>query len=177
MLNYERGSEWRRWDLHIHTPGTLKNDQYEGGSLEEKWNNFYDAIAYYIGDGTNPLKAIEVIGVTDYLSIDNYNKVMEEGRIPDSIKLVLPNVELRMVPLAKSAPINIHCIFDPAYASSLESRFFSKLKFSFGDSSFSASHDELIRLGRDYQNDKMLSKDQAYAIGINQFVLEFSSLK
>lgn len=177
MLNYERGSEWRRWDLHIHTPGTLKNDQYEGGSLEEKWNNFYDAIAYYIGDGTNPLKAIEVIGVTDYLSIDNYNKVMEEGRIPDSIKLVLPNVELRMVPLAKSAPINIHCIFDPAYASSLESRFFSKLKFSFGDSSYSASHDELIRLGRDYQNDKMLSKDQAYAIGINQFVLEFSSLK
>lgn len=177
MLNYERGSEWRRWDLHIHTPGTLKNDRYEGGSLEEKWNNFYKAIAHYIGDGTNPLKAIEVIGITDYLSIDNYNKVMAEGRIPDSIKLVLPNVELRMVPLAKTAPINIHCIFDPSYASSLESRFFSKLKFSFGDSSYSASHDELIRLGRDYQNDKMLSEDQAYAIGINQFVLEFSSLK
>lgn len=177
MINYERGSEWRRWDLHIHTPGTLKNDQYEGGSLEEKWKNFYDAIAHYIGDGTNPLKAIEVIGITDYLSIDNYNKVMAEGKIPDSIKLVMPNVELRMVPLAKTAPINIHCIFDPAYASSLESRFFSKLKFSFGDSSYSASHDELIRLGRDYQNDKKLSRDKAYAVGINQFVLEFSSLK
>ena len=44
MLNYERGSEWRRWDLHIHTPGTLKNDQYEGKTIEEKWDNFYDTI-------------------------------------------------------------------------------------------------------------------------------------
>ncbi len=177
MLNYERGSEWRRWDLHIHTPGTLKNDQYEGKTIEEKWDNFYDTITHYIGDGTDPLRTIEVIGITDYLSIDNYNKVMSDGRLPDSIKLVLPNVELRMVPLAKTAPVNIHCIFDPGYADDLESRFFSKLKFSFYNSSYSASHSELIRLGRDYKNDKELTDAQAYATGINQFVLEFSSLK
>ena len=29
MNEYLRGSEWRRWDLHVHTPGTNKNDQYE----------------------------------------------------------------------------------------------------------------------------------------------------
>lgn len=177
MLNYERGSEWRRWDLHIHTPGTLKNDQYEGKTIEEKWDNFYDTIAQYIGDGTDPLRTIEVIGITDYLSIDNYNKVMKDSRLPDEIKLVLPNVELRMVPFAKTAPINIHCIFDPIYSDSLESRFFGKLKFSFGGSAYSAVHDELIRLGRDYKNDKTLSEDQAYIVGVNQFVLEFSTLK
>ena len=177
MLNYERGSEWRRWDLHIHTPGTLKNDQYEGKTIEEKWDNFYDTIAQYIGDGTDPLRTIEVIGITDYLSIDNYNKVMQDGRLPDEIKLVLPNVELRMVPFAKTAPINIHCISDPIYSDSLESRFFGKLKFSFGGSAYSAVHDELIRLGRDYKNDKTLSEDQAYIVGVNQFVLEFSTLK
>ena len=173
MVKYERGSEWRRWDLHIHTPGTLKNDQYEGKTIEEKWDNFYDTIAQYIGDGTDQLRTIEVIGITDYLSIDNYNKVIEDGRLPDSIKLVLPNVELRMVPFAKKYPVNIHCIFDPTYADSLESRFFSKLKFSFGDSSYSASHDELIRLGRDYQNDKTLYKDSAYIVVVHQFVLDF----
>ena len=177
MLNYERGSEWRRWDLHIHTPGTLKNDQYEGKTIEEKWDNFYDTIVQYIGDGTDPLKTIEVIGITDYLSIDNYNKVMKDRRLPDEIKLVLPNVELRMVPFAKTAPINIHCIFDPIYSDSLESRFFGKLKFSFGESAYSAVHDELIRLGRDYENNKTLSEDQAYIAGVNQFVLEFSVLK
>ena len=66
MLNYERGSEWRRWDLHIHTPGTKKNDMYEGGSIEEKWDGFYNFISSYIGDGSDPLRAIKVIGITDY---------------------------------------------------------------------------------------------------------------
>ena len=27
---FERGSEWRRWDLHIHTKGTNKNDLFTG---------------------------------------------------------------------------------------------------------------------------------------------------
>ena len=32
------GSTWRRWDLHIHTPGTILNDQF--GS----WDDFLAAI-------------------------------------------------------------------------------------------------------------------------------------
>ena len=36
MANYPRGSEWRRWDLHIHTPNTKKNDQFNGATAEEK---------------------------------------------------------------------------------------------------------------------------------------------
>ena len=35
----------------------------------------------------------------------------------------------------------------------------------------------MIRLGRDYENNKTLSEDQAYIAGVNQFVLEFSVLK
>ena len=112
MRHFERGSEWRRWDLHIHTPGTIKNDQYCGSTIEEKWANFYASISSYIGDGSDPLKAIKVIGITDYLSIDNYLKVITDNKIPESISLILPNVELRMVPLAKNSPVNIHCIFD-----------------------------------------------------------------
>ena len=37
---YSRGSEWRIWDLHIHTPGTKKNDQFTGSNLDEKWANY-----------------------------------------------------------------------------------------------------------------------------------------
>lgn len=104
MTYFNKGSEWRRWDLHLHTPGTKKNDQYEGKDLEEKWDKFYNSISEYIGDGKNPLKSIAVLGITDYLSIDNYLKVIKDNRLPPSIKLVLPNVELRMVPLAKKKP-------------------------------------------------------------------------
>ena len=28
MNKFERGSEWRKWDLHIHTKGTNKNDNF-----------------------------------------------------------------------------------------------------------------------------------------------------
>lgn len=177
MLNYERGSEWRRWDLHIHTPGTIKNDQYKGSSIEEKWDNFYESVASYISDGTDPLKAIEVIGITDYLSVDNYRKVVDDKKLPYTVKLILPNVELRMVPLAKNSPVNIHCIFDPEVVPGLEGRFFSKLTFSFNDSTYSASHDELIRLGRDFKANQQLLDETAYSIGIEQFILEFSALK
>ena len=47
---YPSGSEWRRWDLHVHTPGTNKNDQYSGKCIEEKWDNFYKSISEYVGD-------------------------------------------------------------------------------------------------------------------------------
>lgn len=37
-----RGSEWRKWDLHIHTPGTTKNDHY--GNSDEVWEQYIDAL-------------------------------------------------------------------------------------------------------------------------------------
>ena len=32
---FPRGSEWRRSDLHIHTPEMNKNDQFTGTTQEE----------------------------------------------------------------------------------------------------------------------------------------------
>ena len=37
-----RGSEWRKWDLHIHTSGTAKNDQY--GNPGDVWEEYIDAL-------------------------------------------------------------------------------------------------------------------------------------
>lgn len=170
MVGYERGSEWRRWDLHMHTPGTQKNDQYKGNNIEEKWENFYRSIEDYIGNGSDPLKNIAVVGITDYLSIDNYMKVIKDGRFPKSIKMILPNVEMRMAPLAKQTPVNIHCLFDPAIANQLESRFFSKLYFPYGGTKYSASHADLQRLGREFRQSE-LTDDEAYSIGVEQFII------
>jgi hypothetical protein len=54
-----RGSQWRTWDLHVHTPGTILNDQFGD------WNEYLSAI--------EAQTAVEVIGVTDYMSITNYS--------------------------------------------------------------------------------------------------------
>lgn len=118
-----RGSEWRRWDLHIHTPETVKNDQYKGANINEKWENFYNDINAYIEDD-NSAKNIVAIGITDYLSIENYKKVVESNKIPTSVKLIVPNVELRICPISSDAPVNIHILFNPDIISQIESRFF-----------------------------------------------------
>jgi hypothetical protein len=53
MLN--RGSEWRRWEPHIHAPGTAMNNQYTGANA---WNANLTAL-----EKATPL--IEAIAVTD----------------------------------------------------------------------------------------------------------------
>lgn len=170
-----KGSEWRRWELHIHTPDTQKNDNFTGSSSEEKWEKYYQDISTYIGSGDDPLKAVAVIAITDYLSIDNYKKVIADNKLPTSVKLVLPNVEMRIQPIANDSPINIHFVFNPDIISSIESRFFSKINFRYSSTTFSASHSELIRLGNTI--DSSLEGLAAYKKGIEQFVPSFDKIQ
>lgn len=171
---FERGAEWRRWDLHIHTPETKKNDQYEGTNTPEKWEKFYRQIREYIGSGADARKNISVIGITDYLSLDNYLKVLEDDCLPSSVSCVLPNVEMRIMPTGTDSPVNIHFIFNPEIVSELEDRFFSKILFDLGDRIISASRNDLISLGR--KNDADLSEMVAYKKGIEKFVPTYKSI-
>ncbi|MDD6232883.1 MAG: AAA family ATPase [Frisingicoccus sp.] len=175
MKEYSRGSEWRRWDLHVHTPGTNKNDQYEGTTIEECWDGFYRTISDYVGDGSDKVKSIVSIGITDYLSIENYKKVIAEKRLPDTIKLVIPNVELRMTPMSRNEGINIHFLFNPVVVDELEDRFFSKLSFEYKDRPYSATKAQLVSLGKAL--DSSLTEDKAYLKGVGQFIPSVDSLK
>ena len=65
-----RGSEWQKWDLHIHTPNTGKNDQFEGKNNEEKWEKYLSLI-----EKNNDIK---VLGITDYFSMNNYYYMKEQ---------------------------------------------------------------------------------------------------
>ena len=177
MEEYCRGSEWRRWDLHIHTPETQKNDQYAGSTTEEKWDKFYESIKNYIGDGSDPLKSIAVMGITDYMSVDNYKKVVKDGRLPNCIKLLIPNVEMRISPIAKTSPINIHCLFNPSLIDELEMRFFAHLKFHYGDRDYTATHYDLIALGRNYSGNYNLDEAVAYRKGIEQFIINRETIE
>lgn len=168
-MENSRGSIWRRWDLHIHTPETKKNDCFVGATPNEKWDKFYEDIATYVGDGALPEKDVAAVAITDYLSIENYIKVVRDNRLPRSIHLVLPNVEMRVLPIANESPVNLHFIFDPNIVSTLDSRFFSKLVFSYGLSErYDATKNGLIRLGKAI--DPSLNDTSAYKKGIEMFV-------
>lgn len=170
---FPRGSEWRRWDLHIHTPETGRNDLFDGATVEEKWDKFVESINSYVGE-------VSVVGITDYLSVDNYFKFKEllsSGKIKKDILFVLPNVELRLVPVAGSGrALNLHCIFNPSYDGSLERRFFAALKFRYNNRDYGADKASLIELGKALKGSG-ISEEEALSHAREQFVIEPDKLR
>lgn len=172
MINKNtRGSEWHKWDLHIHTPFTGKNDQFTGSSKDEKWDNYLTKI-----EQNNDVK---VLGITDYFSIDNYLYMLElqkNGRIPNVY--LIPNVELRILPVTRTeTPINIHVLFDPNLSTDIIRRdFFNQLQFEYSGSNFQCNRDSLIQLGKAI-NTNSVSDEEAYKTGLNQFNITFSDLR
>ena len=125
MANYPRGSEWRKWDLHVHTPYSIVN-YYHGTSEDEKWENF-------VKDLEKLPEQFKVIGINDYLFIDGYRKILEyknNGRLKN-IDLILPVLEFRIQKFAGHTEfkrINFHVIFsDKLSPDIIQSQFLSTL--------------------------------------------------
>ena len=87
---HPRGSEWRKWDLHIHTPCSIVENY--GGDTDEAWDKF-------LKDLENLPADFKVIGVNDYLFLDGYRRLLEEKEKNNrlqNIDLLLPVVEFRI---------------------------------------------------------------------------------
>jgi hypothetical protein len=179
-----RGSEWRKWNFHVHTKGTNKNDQFRSSSMDDFFCTFFKK-AY--------LERIEAIGITDYFSIDRYKDAFnyvkdienkknesneniftnEEIHFIKSIFL-FPNVELRMLPATDSARlINIHCIFNPNYVSHLENDFFGHIQNQDG---FKMNRHGLVQYGKS-QNSSLTVENQLYKKGVDNYVIDLKTLK
>jgi len=62
-----RGSEWHKWDLHIHSPLSALNNQFPKlANGEPDWET-------YIGT-LEGLSDIPAIAITDYFGIEGYKK-------------------------------------------------------------------------------------------------------
>jgi len=113
---YLRGSEWRKWDLHVHTPASYLNNQFGND-----WDKYVQTLFKIAID-----KEIAVLGITDYFTIDGYKKIKEdylakpnklqELFTEEEIKkingiLVIPNVEFRLNKFVGDSSINFHVLF------------------------------------------------------------------
>lgn len=169
---FKRGSEWRKWDLHVHSPASvLNNSQFVGSTVEEKWQNFYLALS--------EIQDVSVVGITDYFSIDGYLKIINELSFLN-FDLLIPNVELRILPVtAEDRPINIHVLFNPRQEviDSLPTKFFGSLEYEYQGEIFKCRKIDLIRLGKIYQNNDSLDESEAYRIGVEQFKVSLKDLK
>ncbi len=66
-------------------------------------------------------------------------------------------------------PVNIHAIFNPSVVQDLETRFFSRLKFTYQSTPYSATKRDLIGLGKACLNDPNSSEESQYRKGVEQF--------
>ena len=170
-ISDHRGSVWNRWDPHIHTPGTLLNDQYGG---ENPWESFLTKI----NKSQPPIRAL---GITDYYSIERYENVVRKrdaGLLPN-ISLIFPNVELRFgIETSKGSAVNVHLLFSPDDPSHVEeiNRFLHTLEFRYQSESYHCYKADLVRLGR--KHDPSVTTDgAALTVGANQFKVNFVQLQ
>lgn len=119
---FPRGSEWRKWDLHLHAPGTKLGDQY---ALKDGRPDF-EQFCRIVHDSD-----VAVVAITDYFSFDCYYSVVETYRrmYQNDDKLLLPNLELRLPVAVNRADqeVNLHLIFRPTLTRTEANKFLSRL--------------------------------------------------
>jgi predicted ATPase len=105
---FKKGSEWRKWDLHVHTPCSIVHN-FKTINGKDVWESFINDLESLPSD-------IRVLGINDYLFIDGYKKVLEykkQGRLKN-IELILPVIEFRLAKFSGNKQlkrINFHIIF------------------------------------------------------------------
>ena len=125
-ISFAQGSEWRRWDLQVHTPLSIVNNY--GGD----WDRFIREL-----EALPP--EFKVLGINDYLFLDGYKRVLEyknEGRL-QNIDLLLPVVEFRIqkyagIEFGQLKRMNLHVIFsNDVTPETIQSQFLNSLEGSY----------------------------------------------
>jgi len=179
MKNYPRGSEWRRWDLHVHTPASGLNNQFpktnDGGP---DWEQYVTAL--------ETINDVAALGVTEYFSVEGYTKLRElqaSGRL-SNFDLLLPNVELRLSHIMGQKRLNMHVIFsDELSVETIEDDFLRELKFTCQaspddkDDRWSVKRSALEDLGKRLKSEHSQFQDRSdYEIGCMNAVVNMEDV-
>lgn len=178
-----KGSVWRKWDLHVHTPASYYNN-FSFSSKEEREKYKGNIWEKYV-DELEKIQDVAVIGITDYFSIEGYKKILEyrqNGRLKN-FDLLLPNIEFRVnIITNKNNRLNLHVIFSDDISVEDIDEFLSRVNLIISDpysSSFQhvgCTERGLVKVGRHFANDENLPDEKALEIGFKQAVIEIDQL-
>lgn len=149
--NDPRGSIWRKWDLHIHTPASYL---WRGQKLTGIESNDATVLAAMV-DAMNNADAVAFC-IMDYWHLDGWFALQDYiVKNPGSLKKkVFPGIELRLDAPA-DFKLNTHFLFDDSLSKQQLTDFISTLILS-GVVPRSPSHESFAQLGKSYSNDKLL---------------------
>jgi predicted nucleic acid-binding Zn-ribbon protein len=123
MGTFPRGSEWRKWDLHVHTPFTKLNNKYSLTKGADVWMDFCERVER---------SDVEAFGITDYFSVENYFTFKKKFQVkyPKSEKAFFPNIELRVDRSSNNhnEGYDLHLVFDNELEDSKLEEFLRNLK-------------------------------------------------
>jgi ABC-type cobalamin/Fe3+-siderophores transport system ATPase subunit len=124
MKRFPRGSQWRKWDLHVHHPETkLANEFSKNSSGETDWGRFCELL--HNSD-------VDAIGITDYFSLNGFFIFADEYKrlYPDCEKVFFPCLEMRLSESVNSSGeyVDVHLIFKPDLTRDTADRFLQALK-------------------------------------------------
>nr|WP_235028126.1 hypothetical protein [Enterobacter mori] len=168
MKRFPNGSDWRKWDLHVHTPQSSLENQYGND-----WDAYLSAIEAFSDE-------IAVMGATDYCTITGYERLLSyraQGRIAN-IEAVFPNIEFRITPeTQKDKGVNIHLIINPEDVGHVDKikHALGRLFFRYDGQNYSCSDQQLTELGIAVAG--LSSPERNLRDGINQFKPSFDAFE
>lgn len=187
MIN--RGSEWRKWDLHVHTPESGMANEFNCTWDEYVQKLFRTAIA----------NNIVALGITDYFTIDGYKKLREEylGNETklkslftleeiEKIKqiLVLPNIEFRLKTLVNNQRVNYHILLSPDLTiQQIEENFLHNIDFVYQDQPFESANVRKLKkcnleeLGKKIKEQQPTFKGSEFEVGCTTAIVDNAQIK
>lgn len=116
---FERGSEWGKWDLHLHSYYTFLNNNFKSKTEEE----YIEAIAN---------SGLKVIGLTNYFKFTENDYRLKESLESKGLTVFL-NLELRLTYQNKEDDLcDFHIIFDNTLSKETIQTFLSNLDVTVG---------------------------------------------
>ncbi|MGT2751872.1 TrlF family AAA-like ATPase [Streptococcus porcinus] len=155
MIN--RGSEYKKWDLHIHSPFTILNNNFE--KIEDGSPDI-DKFIKKIKD-----EKIDVIGLTNYFNFTE-NDFELKRKLERFGVVTFLNLEVRLSNINKEDQLfDYHVIFDPLLDDQILKNLLGQLKANIGstEKSFNTlTYNEVEKLANVSFNDliKVLSSDK-----------------
>ncbi|RXH33221.1 TrlF family AAA-like ATPase [Bradyrhizobium zhanjiangense] len=180
---FSRGSEWREWDLHIHSPASFHWDGERFGADKARNDFLIDEMIGALNDA-----APAAFGLMDYWTFDGWfalkMRQAEQGA-PALLKTVFPGIELRLA-APMEGRLNAHVLFSNEISDQHLRDFLSRVKLELIHQPL--SRDALIEYARYVGADKLtkhgfdkgkvvLDDDQAFAAGCKIAELNVDSYK
>jgi ABC-type lipoprotein export system ATPase subunit len=151
VANDPRGSIWRKWDLHIHSPGSFHwtGEKFTGNQATD------DVLLAAMLKAINNASA-DAFCIMDYWYLDGWFALQEfiARTNPEVNKKIFPGIELRLE-AHTNYRLNTHFLFDDSLSTQKLKDFINILKIGGGRFDRAPSKEAFSDIARSYSDDKL----------------------